>query len=81
VPIDYQQAMAWYHKAADEGNGPAMRDIGVLYWEGRGVPMDHNLAVLWYRKAAAAGEKQSQEWLREHGVNESFPGAAPATRR
>jgi hypothetical protein len=81
VPIDYQQAMAWYRKAADEGNGAAMRDIGILYWEGRGVPMDHNLAVYWYRKAAAAGEKQSQEWLRENGVSASGPVAAPTTRR
>jgi TPR repeat protein len=81
VSIDYQQAMAWYRKAAAEGNTAAMRNIGILYWDGRGVPMDHNLAVYWCRKAAAGGDERSQEWLRENGVSESAPGAAPATRR
>jgi TPR repeat protein len=81
VPVNYQQAMAWYRKAADEGNAAAMRNIGILYWDGRGVPMDHNLAVYWCRKAAAAGDQQSREWLRQNGVSESAPGAAPATRR
>jgi TonB family protein len=43
--------MAWYRKAADQGNAQADRNIGVLFENGLGVPQDHSQAEEWNRKA------------------------------
>lgn len=49
---DYQQAMQWYLKAADEGNTDAMVNIGLLYQHGNGVQQNYQQAMQWYLKAA-----------------------------
>jgi len=41
---------------AEKGDVDAMRNLGVMYLEGRGVPQDYKLAVEWFRKAAEKGE-------------------------
>ena len=40
VPQDYEQAVAWWRKAADQGDAGAQFNLGFLYAEGRGVPQD-----------------------------------------
>ncbi len=56
VPQDYAQAMAWYRKAADQGNAVAQYNVGSLYERGQGVPQDIAQALAWYRKAADQDE-------------------------
>jgi hypothetical protein len=48
-------AKHWYQKAADEGYAEAMRNLGKLYSEGRGVEANSAMALDWYVKAARAG--------------------------
>ena len=52
------QSADWYRRAADQGFGPAMNNLGVLYSTGLagslGAP-DKSEALRWYRAAAAAG--------------------------
>ncbi|MGB3874841.1 MAG: caspase family protein [Shinella zoogloeoides] len=55
VKRDYKEALKWYRKAADNGDGEAMNSIGVMYSYGRGVPMDFAKAGEWYEKAATSG--------------------------
>jgi hypothetical protein len=55
VPTDDLQAVAWYRKAADQGDSRAQNNLGWMYDYGQGVPQDNAQAVFWYRKAADQG--------------------------
>jgi uncharacterized protein len=59
---DYQQAVGWYTKAANQGNVTAELDLASLYRDGRGklFARDMEQAVVWYRKAADQGEPRAQ---------------------
>ena len=41
---------------ADDGNGYAMRQLGNLYNEGRGVKQDYKTAIDWFGRAAKASD-------------------------
>jgi alpha/beta superfamily hydrolase len=60
VPQDYKQAVAWYRKAAEQGDAFAQTNLGVMYSDGQGVPQDYQQAVAWYRKAAEQGHAVAQ---------------------
>ena len=60
VPQDYAQALAWFRKAADQGNATAQYNIGAMYNEGRGVPQDFTQAAAWFRKSAEQGIAAAQ---------------------
>jgi len=49
------EAVKWYRKAAEQGNAKAQVNLGVMYYEGKGVTQDYQEAVKWYRKAAEQG--------------------------
>jgi len=63
VPQDYQKAMSWYRKAADQGLAPAQLNLGNMYANGRGLPTDYQQAKFWYCKAADQGEANAQHNL------------------
>jgi len=56
VQQDFDEAMAWYHKASTNGVVEAKYNIGVLYDRGRGVEANPNEAMKWYLEAAEAGD-------------------------
>ncbi|KAF9328213.1 hypothetical protein BGZ91_001103 [Linnemannia elongata] len=60
VPQDYQAAMDWYLRAAEQGNADAQRKVGVLYVYGLGVKQDYSTALIWYLKSADQGNAQAQ---------------------
>jgi uncharacterized protein len=60
VPKDYQQGIAWYRKATDEGHAIAQNNLGGMYENGRGVPKDDKEAIKWYRLAAEQGYAKKQ---------------------
>lgn len=60
IDNDLQQARQWYEKGATAGSAEAMRHLGELYEQGRGVPRDHAKAQEWFDKAAAAREKSKE---------------------
>ncbi|KAF9129958.1 hypothetical protein BGW39_003614 [Mortierella sp. 14UC] len=59
VPQDYQKAIIWYLKAANQGDANAQDILGFLYDRVRGVPRDFAEAIKWYRKAAEQGHIES----------------------
>ena len=63
LAADYQQAAAWYLKAADQGSIVAQIHLADLYRDGRGVTRDRTQAVAWYRKAADQGDAGAQGTL------------------
>jgi TPR repeat protein len=63
LAADYQQAAAWYRKAADQGSIVAQIHLADLYRDGRGVARDMTQAVAGYRKAAELGDAGAQGTL------------------
>ncbi len=55
VEQDYEIALEWYKKAADNGNTDAMYSIGCMFADGHGVEQDYAKAMEWYRNAADNG--------------------------
>ena len=64
VERDLDQALAWYRKGAEAGNGAAMTYLGVGYEQGQGVERDLDQALAWYRKGAEAGDGVAAEAVR-----------------
>jgi hypothetical protein len=62
---DYQQELAWYDKAAEQGYIPGEMRLAALYRDGGGkaVPRDMEQAAAWYRKAADQGDPTAQGTL------------------
>lgn len=62
---DYQQAVAWYTKAANQGSITAEIHLAVLYRDGGGklFARDMTQAAEWYRKAADQGDAGAQGTL------------------
>jgi TPR repeat protein len=54
------EAVAWYRKAAAQGNVGAQFSLGSLSLKGIGVPRDPAKAIEWYRKAADQGYAPAQ---------------------
>lgn len=52
---NFYQAGEMFRRAAEQGYGPAMVNLGTLYFEGRGVPQDFVLGQMWMIRAAGAG--------------------------
>ena len=55
VPQDYDEALRWFRRAADQGFAGAQSDLGFMYATGRGVPQDDGEAARLYRLAADQG--------------------------
>ena len=68
---DYAKAREWYEKAADKGYAYAMRSLGSLYRDGRGVVQDYVKAREWYEKAANKGDAAAKARLEELAILEA----------
>jgi TPR repeat protein len=62
-PEDYDEALKWFRKAADQGHAEAQYSIGNMYFFGEGVPEDLAEAFKWYRMAAEQGHVVAQRRL------------------
>jgi hypothetical protein len=63
VPQDYRNAMAWFAKAAANGNDNAQWKLGLGYIKGIGVPHDERKAGVWFKRAANHGHIRAQSAL------------------
>ncbi len=81
VPENYGQAMDWYGRAAEAGNGRAQFYLGVMMETGvRGAP-DVSAAAGWYAKAAEGGSAEAQynlALMAERGVGMARDAARAA---
>ena len=57
---DYQTAFKLWLPLAEQGNADAQFNLGLMYYNGRGVKQDDFEAVKWYRKAAEQGNVYAQ---------------------
>ena len=52
---DYKQKLAWYKRAAEQGNAESMFALAEVYKKGEGTSQNYEQAMAWYRKAAQRG--------------------------
>ena len=60
VTQDYEQAVYWYRKSAENGYNWGQFNLGNCYFHGNGVEQNYEWAVFWYRKAAEQGNIDAQ---------------------
>ncbi len=61
---DFEGALQWTRKAAEENWLPAVMDMGALYmYGGKGVKQDTAVARKWYNKAVEMGSKEAHWFL------------------
>lgn len=60
---DFKEAFRLYQIDADKGDGAALRKIGEMYRDGRGVPQSDSKARESWIKAAAPGDVETLIWL------------------
>ena len=61
MPQDYVEAMAWFHRAAEQGYAAAQHNLGVMYRNGEGVPQDDFEAYKWFNLAATYADASRRE--------------------
>ncbi len=80
------EAVAGYHKRAEQGDASAQNSLGEMYKNGQGVSQDYKKAVAWYRKAAEQGDANAQNNLgvmykNGYGVPQDYKEAIAWYRR
>ncbi len=60
VTRDDRKALAWFRRAADQGNAEAQDLVGIAYVEGRGVAKNPAEAVAWFRRSAEQGDADGE---------------------
>lgn len=63
IAQNFAEAVSWYKKAADMGQGEAYAYLGAAYLDGRGVPEDEAEAVRLFQTGADKGDARSQRHL------------------
>ena len=60
---NYEKAIEWYFRAAEQGDVRAQFSLGRMYIEGKGVEHNYVKAAEWYCKAAEQGYKRAYNAL------------------
>lgn len=60
LPLDYAEALKWYHRAAEKGYSVSQFNIAGMHEQGLGVETNLVIAAEWYLKAAERGHAESQ---------------------
>ena len=60
---DYAAALREFRPLAEQGNGKAQYNLGLMYANGHGVKQDYAEAVKWYRLATEQGFAYAQNNL------------------
>jgi TPR repeat protein len=60
---DYEQAMLWYQKAADQKFGAAQFRLGFMHEKGLGTEASGSKAVALYKDAISNGSVEAQRAL------------------
>jgi TPR repeat protein len=59
---NYEEAVNWYRKAAEQGFAGAQNNLAVMYEKGLGVPKDDSEAAKWYQRAAEKQDAEAAKW-------------------
>lgn len=83
---NYEKAVKWFQKAAEQGNAAAQHNLGICYDTGRGVGQNYSEAVKWYKKAAEQGRADAQYnlgscYYNGEGISQDYSEAAKWYRK
>ena len=86
VNKNYEEAVKWYEKAAEQGYPMAQVNLGLMYDDGRGVEQNYEKALELYRKAAEQGHITAQNIIGNmyengRGVEQNYEEAAKWYRK
>lgn len=56
IAQDKSEAVTWFRKATEQGNGSVIWNLGGLYANGAGVQQNMNESIKWYRLVAGQGD-------------------------
>lgn len=59
VEQSYEEALKWYHMAAEQGLAEAEYALGDMYYRGTGVVQDYETALEWFTKAHDHGHPKA----------------------
>ena len=59
-PQDYEEAVKWFRRSANQGFAGAQFKLATMYWAGKGVKQDAIQAHMWANLAAAQGMKMAE---------------------
>jgi TPR repeat protein len=62
---DYAAALKEWQPLADQGGSAAQFNIGLLYYDGKGVPQDFGQAAIWFERSAEKDYLKAQRNLGE----------------
>jgi len=57
---DYEKALHWYFKAADQNHRLAQFNLGQMFAHGQGTERNDSTAMMWIRRAANGGDAGAQ---------------------
>lgn len=60
VPVNYEEALKWYTKSAEQNYPPAQTAIGTMYFYGDGVSVNRVKGLELLKKAAEQNDSQAQ---------------------
>ena len=60
VDDNFDEALTWFRRSADQGYARAQSRLGYIYADGDEVSQDYALAVKWFRRAADQGHAKAQ---------------------
>ena len=63
VAQDYQEAVKWYHLAAEQEDEAAQYELGYMYVYGEGVIQDYVLGYMWWNIAASNGYEDAKKYI------------------
>lgn len=69
VSQDYNKALEWYKKSANQGYADAQYNLGYLYEKGIGVQANEDKAIEWYQKAYHQGHTAAEHRLTMMFIN------------
>ncbi|MFN8614521.1 MAG: tetratricopeptide repeat protein [Vampirovibrionales bacterium] len=76
---NYQEALRWYKKAANQGSADGQMAVGTFYLMGWGVDQDYVEAYRWLKPSAQQGNEAAKTWLKHLQTQMSKEELAQAT--
>jgi TPR repeat protein len=63
VKKNMEEALLWFHRAAEQDDPDAQYNLGFMYGRGEGVAKDQERSMQWFMKAAELGHAGAKEIL------------------
>ena len=66
VSADTEKGIELLKEASAGGSSTAMRELGLLYFNGESVTLNMELAKRWMGRAAVNADQVAIDWIKEH---------------